>query len=80
MAMKQSISKERIQMEDMERTRKAIGKSFAQHKRYVWFSVKGIAGASVGDIPLLDGSDDIDLLNQWALKTQETQLLLNNKK
>jgi hypothetical protein len=25
-------------------------------------SVKGIAGASVGDIPLLDGSDENDLL------------------
>jgi len=25
-------------------------------------SVKGIAGASVGDIPLLDGSDNTDII------------------
>ena len=61
MAMKQSIMKERIQMEKMWKEREKQLEKVLISTSGMYGSVKGIAGASVGNIPLLDGGDD-DLL------------------
>ncbi|MGG9972559.1 DUF2130 domain-containing protein [Ferruginibacter sp. SUN002] len=58
MAMKQGISKERIQMEKIWKEREKQIEKVLISTSGMYGSVKGIAGASVGDIPLLDGSDD----------------------
>ena len=62
MAMKQSISKERIQMEKIWKEREKQIEKVLISTSGMYGSVKGIAGASIGDIPLLDGSDN-DLLD-----------------
>jgi len=58
MAMKQSIMKERIQMEKMWKEREKQLEKVLLSTSGMYGSVKGIAGASVGDIPLLDGTDE----------------------
>ena len=60
MSMKHSISKERVQMEKLWKEREKQLEKVLLSTSGMYGSVKGIAGASVGDIPLLDGSDIID--------------------
>lgn len=59
MSMKQSITKERIQMEKIWKEREKQLEKVLLSTSGMYGSIKGIAGASVGDIPLLDGSSDI---------------------
>ncbi|HSZ25293.1 MAG TPA: DUF2130 domain-containing protein [Cytophagaceae bacterium] len=63
MSMKQSISKERIQMEKIWKEREKQLEKVLLSTSGMYGSVKGIAGASIGDIPLLDGSDEVPLIN-----------------
>jgi hypothetical protein len=58
MAMKQSIMKERIQMEKMWKEREKQLDKVLISTSGMYGSVKGIAGASVGNIPLLDGGEE----------------------
>ena len=58
MAMKQGIMKERIQMEKIWKEREKQLEKVLISTSGLYGSVKGIAGASVGDIPLLEGTDD----------------------
>lgn len=58
MAMKQGITKERIQMEKIWKEREKQLEKVLISTSGLYGSVKGIAGASIADIPLLDGSDD----------------------
>ena len=58
MAMKNSISRERIQMEKMWKEREKQLEKVLLSTSGMYGSVKGIAGASVADIPLLDGGDE----------------------
>ncbi len=62
MAMKQSIMKERIQMEKMWKEREKQLEKVLISTSGMYGSVKGIAGASVGNIPLLDGGEEDNLL------------------
>ena len=62
MAMKQSIIKERIQMEKMWKEREKQLEKVLISTSGMYGSVKGIAGASIGNIPLLDGGDEDNLL------------------
>jgi hypothetical protein len=55
MAMKQSIMKERIQMEKLWKEREKQLEKVLLSTSGMYGSVKGIAGASVVDIPLLEG-------------------------
>ncbi len=57
-AMKQSITKERIQMEKIWKEREKQLEKVLISTSGLYGSVKGIAGASIGDIPMLDGGDD----------------------
>ncbi len=57
MSMKQSISKERIQMEKLWKEREKQLEKVLLSTSGMYGSVKGIAGASVGDIPLLEGTE-----------------------
>ena len=57
MAMKQGITKERIQMEKIWKEREKQLEKVLISTSGMYGSVKGIAGASIGDIPLLDGTD-----------------------
>jgi hypothetical protein len=59
MAMKQSIMKERIQMEKLWKEREKQLEKVLLSTSGMYGSVKGIAGASVGDIPLLEGGSDL---------------------
>ena len=58
MAMKQGIMKERIQMEKMWKEREKQLEKVLISTSGMYGSVKGIAGASIGNIELLDGPDD----------------------
>lgn len=58
LSLKNSISKERIQMERMWKEREKQLEKVLMSTSGLYGSVKGIAGASVGDIPLLDGTDN----------------------
>ena len=58
LAMKQSITKERIQMEKIWKEREKQLEKVLISTSGMYGSVKGIAGASIGDIPLLEGTDD----------------------
>ncbi len=58
MAMKQSIMKERLQMEKMWKEREKQLEKVLISTSGMYGSVKGIAGASVGSIPLLDGGEE----------------------
>ncbi len=60
MAMKNSITKERMQMEKMWKEREKQLEKVLISTSGLYGSVKGIAGASVGDIPLLDGESTIN--------------------
>ncbi|MBC7933746.1 MAG: DUF2130 domain-containing protein [Rhizobacter sp.] len=59
-AMRNSITKERMQMEKMWKEREKQLEKVLINTSGLYGSVKGIAGASVGDIPLLDGGDMIN--------------------
>jgi hypothetical protein len=56
-AMKDSITKERIQMEKLWKEREKQLEKVLISTSGMYGSVKGIAGASVGHIPLLEGGD-----------------------
>ena len=58
MSMKQGIMKERIQMEKIWKEREKQLEKVLISTSGLYGSVKGIAGASIADIPLLDGSDE----------------------
>ncbi len=58
MSMKQSIAKERIQMEKIWKEREKQIEKVLISTSGMYGSVKGIAGASVGNIPLLEGDSD----------------------
>lgn len=60
MSMKQSITKERVQMEKIWKEREKQLEKVLLSTSGMYGSVKGIAGASIGDIPLLDGSEDAE--------------------
>ncbi len=60
MAMRNSITKERMQMEKMWKEREKQLEKVLINTSGLYGSVKGIAGASVGDIPLLDGGDMVN--------------------
>ncbi len=62
-AMKQSITKERIQMEKLWKEREKQLEKVLLSTSGLYGSVKGIAGASINDIPLLDGGDGDDEAN-----------------
>jgi hypothetical protein len=57
MSIKQSISKERVQMEKLWKEREKQLEKVLLSTSGMYGSVKGIAGASIGDIPLLDGGE-----------------------
>ncbi|MEO6537860.1 MAG: DUF2130 domain-containing protein [Ferruginibacter sp.] len=59
-SMKNSITKERMQMEKLWKEREKQLEKVLISTSGLYGSVKGIAGASVGDIPLLDGGDIIN--------------------
>jgi len=59
MSMKQSITKERIQMEKIWKEREKQIEKVLISTSGMYGSVKGIAGASVGNIPLLEGDNDL---------------------
>lgn len=61
MAMKQSITKERIQMEKIWKEREKQLEKVLINTSGLYGSVKGIAGASVSDIPLLEGSNESEM-------------------
>lgn len=58
MAMKNSITRERVQMEKMWKEREKQLEKVLMSTSGLYGSIKGIAGASVQDIPLLDGAGD----------------------
>ena len=58
MAMKNGITRERVQMEKIWKEREQQLEKVLMSTSGMYGSVKGIAGASVGDIPLLDGTDE----------------------
>ena len=58
MSMKQSIARERIQMEKIWKEREKQLEKVLISTSGMYGSVKGIAGASIADIPLLDGTDE----------------------
>lgn len=60
LAMRDSITRERIQMEKNWKEREKQLEKVLISTSGLYGSVKGIAGASVGDIPLLDGGDRIN--------------------
>lgn len=59
-SMRNSITKERMQMEKMWKEREKQLEKVLLSTSGLYGSVKGIAGASVGDIPLLDGEEKIN--------------------
>ncbi|MEO6254815.1 MAG: DUF2130 domain-containing protein [Ferruginibacter sp.] len=63
MAMKQGIMKERVQMEKIWKEREKQLEKVLISTSGMYGSVKGIAGASIADIPLLDGSEEIEINN-----------------
>lgn len=63
MAMKQGITKERVQMEKIWKEREKQLEKVLLSTSGLYGSVKGIAGASVADIPLLEGDDTTDIEN-----------------
>ena len=58
MSIKNGISRERLQMEKIWKEREKQLEKVLLSTSGLYGSVKGIAGASVGDIPLLDGTDE----------------------
>lgn len=62
-AMRDGITKERLQMEKIWKEREKQLDKVLLNTSGLYGSVKGIAGASVVNIPLLDGEDSSPLLN-----------------
>jgi len=62
MAMKMGITRERVQMEKIWKEREKQLEKVLISTSGMYGSVKGIAGASVGNIPLLDGTTDDELM------------------
>lgn len=62
MSIKNGINKERLQMEKIWKEREKQLEKVLLSTSGLYGSVKGIAGASVGNIPLLDGTADEELL------------------
>jgi hypothetical protein len=60
MSMKQSITRERVQMEKLWKEREKQLEKVLLNTSGMYGSVKGIAGASVEEIPLLEGAQDED--------------------
>jgi hypothetical protein len=61
LSMKNSISKERIQMEKLWKEREKQLEKVLLSTSGMYGSIKGIAGASIGDIPLLeDGVEETE--------------------
>lgn len=60
LSMKNSITKERMQMEKIWKEREKQLEKVLLSTSGLYGSVKGIAGASVSDIPLLDGGTEFD--------------------
>ncbi|HMD00408.1 MAG TPA: DUF2130 domain-containing protein, partial [Ferruginibacter sp.] len=58
LSMKQSITKERIQMERIWKEREKQLEKVLLNTGGMYGSIKGIAGASIADIPLLEAGDD----------------------
>ncbi len=64
-AMKQGIDKERMQMQKIWKEREKQLEKVMMNTVGLYGSVKGIAGAAIGDIPLLEGdTEDFDLLEE----------------
>ena len=63
MAMKQSITRERVQMEKIWKEREKQLEKVLLSTSGMYGSVKGIAGALVGDIPLLEGATDDEAMD-----------------
>lgn len=61
LSLRQSISKERIQMEKIWKEREKQLEKVLLSTSGMYGSVKGIAGASISDIPLLDGRDTAEI-------------------
>ena len=61
MAMKQSVARERIQMEKIWKEWEKQLEKVLINTSGLYGSVKGIAGASVVDIPLLEGTDEEEI-------------------
>ncbi len=59
MAMKQSIMKERIQMEKLWKEREKQLEKVLLSTSGMYGSIKGIAGASISEIPLLEGDNSL---------------------
>lgn len=57
-AMKSSITRERMQMEKIWKEREKQLEKVLLNTSGMYGSVKGIAGKSIGDIPLLEGGED----------------------
>jgi hypothetical protein len=64
LSMKQSISRERIQMEKLWKEREKQLDKVLLNTSGMYGSIKGIAGASVNTIPLLEGTPDADEINE----------------
>lgn len=63
-SLRGSITKERIQMEKLWKEREKQLEKVLLSTAGMYGSIKGIAGASIGDIPLLDGTSDAALLSE----------------
>lgn len=68
MAMKMSIEKERIQMEKLWKEREKQLQKVLLSTSGMYGSIKGIAGASVGNIALLEHEEEKEELNGFLLK------------
>jgi hypothetical protein len=60
LAMRTSITKERIQMEKLWKEREKQLEKVLISTSGMYGSIKGIAGASINEIPLLEGSTELD--------------------
>jgi hypothetical protein len=60
MALRNGITKERVQMEKIWKEREKQLEKVLLNTSGMYGSVKGIAGASVSDIPLLEGGEEAE--------------------
>jgi hypothetical protein len=60
LSLKNSISKERLQMEKMWKEREKQLEKVLLSTSGMYGSIKGIAGSSIGEIPLLEGEEEED--------------------
>lgn len=58
MSMKQAITRERVQMEKIWKEREKQLEKVLLNTTHLYASVKGIAGAAIGEVKLLEDSDD----------------------